>query len=117
MTEVDILASTYSDSMNVYRYEEKENPFSHITDMGEVLKHSNILCELDYGQSGISYALAGETDGLNSDYTVFCRPEIDVIEGDKLVITHLGREYTCTAGLPFKWSSHLEIPVTMKKRV
>ena len=27
-----------------------------------------------------------------------------------LSITHLGRNYECIAGIPFKWPSHLEIP-------
>lgn len=117
MTESEILATTYHDSMNIIRHEEVENPVSHLTEMKETTKYSNVLCELDYGQSGTSYFLSGETDGLNSDYTVFCRPEIDVLEGDKLVITHLGITYECIAGIPFKWPSHLEIPVTMKKRV
>ena len=55
--------------------------------------------------------------GLVTSYTVFTRPEIDVFEGDRLKVKHLGRVYDCTAGLPFKFPSHLEIPVTLKERV
>lgn len=110
MRESDILASTYHDRMDIIRHVEVEDD-SHLTTMEPQTIKSNVLCELDKATTGYHY------NEIVIDYTVYTRPEEDVIEGDKLVITHLGRVYDCVAGIPFKWASHLEIPVTLKERV
>lgn len=113
MRESDILASTYNDLMNVIRYEEVEDE-SHLSEMKEVVKYLDVACELD--KESTAY-LTGDIASVVADYTIFTRPNIDVLEGDKLIITHLGRTYEGEAGLPFKYPSHLEVPVSIKERV
>lgn len=114
MKESEILATTYHDTMDVMRSIDIEDPVSHLTESKEQTIQTGILCELDKESEGY---LGDGVAGLVTSYTVFTRPEVDVIEGDRLKVKHLGRIYDCTAGMPFKFPSHLEIPVTLKERV
>ena len=110
MRESDILASTYHDRMDIIRHIEVEDSDSHLTTMQKKTIKSNVACELDKANTGY------HDETLVIDYIVYTRPEVDVVEGDMLSIIHLGRSYECVAGIPFKWTSHLEIPVTLKER-
>lgn len=114
MKESEILATTYHDIMDVIRSEDVEDHVSHLTESQDTTIHTGILCELDKESEAF---LGDGVAGLVTSYTVFTRPEIDVFEGDRLKVKHLGRVYDCIAGLPFKFPSHLEIPVTLKERV
>ena len=116
MSDADIIATLYFDSMDIYRKEKVKDPNTGVTTMQEVLKYSNIQCSLDKGsetttagETGISYIL--------SSYKLFCRPTVDIMAGDKLIITYNGRTEEVEAGEPYPYKSHQEIPVTKKERV
>lgn len=111
MRESDILASTYHDRMDIIRHVEVEDSDSHLTTMQKKTIKSNVACELDKASTGY------HDETLVIDYIVYTRPEEDIVEGDMLSVTHLGRSYECAAGIPFKWPSHLEIPVSLKERL
>lgn len=113
MRESEILASTYHDRMDVYRTVMSESS-EHLSETTDKKIGVNVLCELDKGSESL---LEGDVQGVSTSYTVFTQPDVDVLEGDKLIISHLGRVYECVAGMPFKFSSHLDIPVTLKERI
>lgn len=46
---------------------------------------------------------------------VFVGPEIDVMANDVLTVTHEGQVYVLRAGLPFRYPTHQEIPVTLEE--
>ena len=116
MSDADIIATLYFDSMNIYRKEKVKDPNTGVTTMQEVLKYSNLQCALDKGSET---TIAGETGTalISAAYKLFCRPTVDIQVGDKLIITYNGRTEEFEAGDPYPYKSHQEIPVTKKERV
>ena len=112
MSIADILARTYTDRCDIYRYESVVE--GGITHHREVLKHSNVLCALSQG------SLAQRTDENGVAYTqasskVFFTPDVDVAEGDILLITRDGSAIvrTYVAGEVFPYAgSHIEVKVS-----
>ena len=49
------------------------------------------------------------------DYTLFVRPEVEILPGDLLEVRQQGRIIKGLAGRAFFYSSHNEIPVTLAK--
>ena len=89
MSDADIIATLYFDSMDIYRKEKVKDPNTGVTTMQEVLKYSNLQCALDKGSE---VTTAGETGTayISAAYKLFCRPTVDIKVGDKLVITYNG---------------------------
>lgn len=44
---------------------------------------------------------------------VFAAPDVDVMANDEITVTHEGQVYVLRAGLPFRYPTHQEIPVTL----
>ena len=116
MSDADIIATLYFDSMDIYRKEKVKDPNTGVTTMQEVLKYSNLQCSLDKkdevqtgGEIGTAY--------ISAAYKLFCRPTVDIKVGDKLVITYNGRTEKFEAGEPYPYKSHIETPLTKKERV
>ena len=116
MSDADIIATLYFDSMDIYRKEKIKNYNTGVTTMQEVLKYSNLQCALDKkdevqtgGEIGTAY--------ISAAYKLFCRPEVDIQTGDKLVITYNGRTEEFESGEPYPYKSHQEVPVIKKERV
>lgn len=116
MSDADIIATLYFDSMDIYRKEKVKDHNTGVTTMQEVLKYSNLRCALDKGSET---TIAGEmgTASISSAYKLFCGPTVDIKVGDKLIITYNGRTEEFEAGDPYPYKSHIEIPVTKKERV
>ena len=116
MSDADIIATLYFDSMDIYRKEKVKDPNTGISTMKEILKYSNINCCLDKGNET---TITGETGtaSIISPYKLFCRPTVDIKAGDKLIITYNGRTETFEAGEPYSYISHIETPVTKKERI
>lgn len=113
--ESDILASTYFDSMDVVRSVDITSERHHLIDMRDKVIARDVPCELD--KESEAFLNNSDVVGVVASYTIFCRPNVDVKEGDKLIVNHLDRIYDCVAGVPFNFRSHLEIPVSLKERV
>ena len=116
MSDADIIAALYFDSMDIYRKEKVKDPNTGVTTMQEVLKYSNLQWSLDKkdevqtaGETGTAY--------ISAAYKLFCRPTVDIKTGDKLVITYNGITGEFEAGAPYPYKSHLQTPVTKKERV
>lgn len=111
MNNADILAQTYLDTCDIYKYEKTE--VNGITRFAEVLKYSGIKCALS--RKSLAKAAENNTTEISSNSIVFFMPDVDVQEGDKLVITQQGaiksKEYK--AGETFSYyDSHIEVMVT-----
>jgi len=103
-----ILAKLHKDRMTISRYEEVE--VNGITRMQDVEKYIDVPCRLSKEKlSGIGNENAPV---LSIAHKVFTGPNVDVLEGDKLILTQkCGRTYTFKAGETFPYSSHIEIDV------
>ena len=116
MSDADIIATLYFDSMDIYRKEKVKNLNTGVTTMQEVLKYSNLQCSLDKKDEVQTSGEIG-TAFISSAYKLFCRPTVDIQVGDKLVITYNGRTEEFEAGEPYPYKSHQEVPVIKKERV
>lgn len=116
MSDADIIATLYFDSMDIYRKEKVKDPNIGVTTMQEVLKYSNIQCSLDKGSETTTAGEMG-TAYISAAYKLFCRPTVDIMAGDKLIITYNGRTEEFEAGEPYPYKSHIETPLTKKERV
>lgn len=111
MNIADALAKTYNDSCDIYRFENAK--VNGITKNKRVLLYSGISCALS--KDSLSKIVKKDVAEINTAQTLFTQPEIDILEGDILIITQHGsatpREYT--AGEIFLYSgSHQEIKVS-----
>ena len=115
MTEADILAETYWDSVTVYR------PFKDVLPSGEsVFKsgrngkviYQDVPCALS-SHSGGTISQSPSTATADTTYSLFTRPEVDILENDYLLISHLGKMVVLLAGAAERHSSHNNIPVRL----
>lgn len=113
MSDADVIASLYFDTMDIYRKVKLVNEYG-VTELRETLIASNISCSLDKKDDVIAN---GEVANIVAAYKVFCRPTINISTGDKLIITYNGLTDTFEAGEPYPYQSHLEIPVTKEVRI
>ena len=116
MSDADIIATLYFDSMDIYRKEKVKDPNTGVTTMQEVLKYSNLQCALDKKDEVTTAGEVG-TAYISAAYKLFCRPTVDIKVGDKLVVTYNGRTEEFEAGDPYPYKSHQEVPVIKKERV
>lgn len=117
MTEADILAMTYGDTCAVYRPGKQKQP------NGETVFHKGTAGRPVY--EGIPCALSRPSGGklqqgqitasVDTDYSLFVRPEVDIQAGDTVVVRRLGREYVTVAGLAQTHPSHNNIPLKLAK--
>ena len=117
MTEADILALTYEDTVTVYR------PFKDRLPNGETVFHRTAEGRKVY--ESISCALSTPTGGtLNRElpagsvptqYSLFVRPEIEIEPNDYLEIKQRGRLTKAMAGLAERQPSHTQVPLVLEQ--
>lgn len=115
MNNADILSQTYFDTCDIYRYEETVT--QGITRNAEVLKYSGVKCALSQGALG--KASGSPATEISASSKVFFTPDIDVKEGDKLMITQQGASYAkeYKAGEVFSYyGSHTEARVSRSNK-
>ena len=113
MTEADILAGTYDDLCSVYR------PCKSLKNDGETeqerqLVYADLPCSLSR-PSGGKRQREQPVAKAGVDYTLFVRPEVEILPGDLLEVRQQGRTIRGVAGRAFFYPSHNEIPVTLVK--
>lgn len=117
MTEADILAMTYEDTVTVYR------PFKDTLPGGEsVFKkgldgkvvYENVECALSTHTGG-KLQQSKSTAKTETTFCLFTRPEVDIQANDFLLVIHLGKEIRAVAGFPETMKSHNNIPVRLEK--
>ncbi len=116
MKYADVLAQTYFDTCSIYRYEPVV--VNGVTRSTAVLKYSDIACSLSQGS--LVKATGENAAEISANSKVFCRPEVDLKEGDKLVILQQGSQYPkeYKAGEIFMYAnSHLEARVTRTDKI
>ena len=119
MSEADILALTYEDTVTVYRpvkdCHEGESRFRSGSD-GDIV-YENIACALSTHAGG-KLEQSRSTARTAVTYSLFVRPEIDIQPNDYLVILQQGRKkVTAKAGHPDCKLSHNNIPLVLESEV
>lgn len=119
MNEADILAMTYEDLCTVKRMEDVEDPETNVTSQKYVSVYEEVQCALSQtglGQAG-RLAVVEDADMLNvtiSEYSLFTRPNIQIVKGDKILVKQKasGKSFTLYTKEPFYYSSHCEVNLT-----
>jgi len=105
---MSVLERLWKDRMDIYRWTEKVE--GGITKQEKVLKYENVKCHYSKGQ-----LVDTGDDGvptLITSHTLFCGPDVDLQEGDEVVVTQRnGKQVTLTVGEGFPYSSHQEFSV------
>lgn len=117
MTEADILAATYEDTVTVYRAFKDTLPGGESifkSGLEGNLVYKNVECALST-HSGGKLQQSKSTAKADTEFCLFTRPEIDIQPNDFLVIMHLGKEIETVAGFPECMKSHNNIPVRLDK--
>lgn len=82
----------------------------------EELIAENVPCKLSQSQT---HALTAEKEARALDVHIalwlYCAPDVDIREADKLVVTHMGQTFTLYAAHPFHYPTHQEIAVRREK--
>lgn len=117
MSEADILALTYEDTVTAYRALKEalpngESVFRAGTEGRVVCREE--ACALSTHTGG-KLRQSPSTAETETEFRLFTRPETDIQPNDFLVIRHLGREVRAVAGLPDRQQSHNNIPVRLEK--
>lgn len=114
MTEADILAMTYEDTVTVYR------PYKDTLPNGESIFRSGSDGKKVYeGSCAVSTHTGGKlersrsTAKADTSYCLFTRPEADIQPNDFLVIRRLGKRIEAVAGFPEQHPSHNNIPIRL----
>lgn len=114
INEADILATTYEDVMDIYRVVLIEDEETGVSSRGLKEMSKGVRCALSKSTLPV---IDNSMGGATVDYTVFCRPDVDVKEGDKIVLTRFGKVYELYVGYVMDYVSHKELPVRRKERI
>lgn len=104
---MSVLQRLWKDRMDIYRWVDVvEGGF---TKQKKELQCEDVKCHYSKGQ------LVNTGDGvptLVTSHTLFCGPDVDLREGDEVVVTQRnGKQVTLTVGEGFPYSSHQEYSV------
>lgn len=90
------LQALYTDTADVYRVDEESGT------IGFQLLHSGIPCHLSLNTKPV--LIQGEQLAqAQSQYTLYCAPETDIQEGDRLKVTHKGETAAYDVGAVFTY--------------
>ncbi|EJO5347144.1 hypothetical protein NRP93_001217 [Clostridium botulinum] len=115
MNEVEILEMTYFDKATISG-KIKCKKSNGATTFKDGPKAKDIKCSISKKELPVGEQ-TDITNNLSYKVVMFCNPKTDILAGDKVkVILESGIEKTYTAGEPFYYSSHLEVPLVIRKR-
>ena len=105
---MSVLQRLWKDRMDIYRW--VEETVGGFTKQKKELLYEGVKCHyskgqlVDTGESGVPT--------LVTSHTLFCGPDVDLREGDEVVVTQRnGKQVTLTVGEGFPYSTHQEFSV------
>lgn len=110
------IASTYFHTMDVSRLSDTEDEFGR-TKQGYVLVDTlqNINCGYSQSSRGMNTIRTESVNIIEYNPKIFCNPTLDIKTGDRISVKYHTRDMgEFTAGEPYIYDSHQEIPL-MKK--
>ncbi len=102
------LKRLWKDKMDIYRWVEVVE--NGITKSKEQLMYSNVRCH--YSKGSLTDTGVNEVPSLINSHKLFCGLDVDLQEGDKIIVTQRnGKQVTLTVGEGFPYSTHQEFSV------
>lgn len=111
MSEADVLAATYDDLCDVYRTGLVKLKSGETRPMENQQIYSGVPCALARPSGGKAKQAPGVMQAT-AEYSLFIRPEIDIMKGDRVVVTRLGRTEEYIAGQAAHEPSHNNVPLS-----
>lgn len=109
---MEAIEATYFDKCDVWRMDNVKQPNGAVKQQRTQI-HADVKCALSIGTRP---ALNTVTDGMyksnelinqvQTQDKLYLNPSFVIEQGDELIISHMGREITAQAGLPFIYDSH-----------
>jgi len=113
MDEIEILAETYHDKMDISRHTTIKKPNGATSSKFGVV-YADIPCAISRAQNGAIYEEA-TSNSTSYNMTLFARPDVDIVIGDTLTITRFNSKVSeFIAGEPMYYESHIEVPIARK---
>lgn len=111
--EIEILAETYRDKVDISRYTTIKKPNGATSsDFGVV--YTDVPCAISKAQNGAVYEEA-TNNSTSYGMTLFAKPDVDIAIGDTLTVTRFnGKASEFIAGEPMYYESHIEVPIARK---
>lgn len=119
MTEADILATTYEDTVTVYRAYKDTLPSGESVfkfGLDGLVVYKDVGCALSTHTGG-DLQQSKSTAKTDTTFRLFTRPEVDIQANDFLVVMHLGKRIEAVAGFPECMKSHNNIPIKLGKEL
>ena len=112
MTEKDIIATTYYDTMDIYRKTDIKDPVTKINKQDYVKIQTALKCALSKKKLSILKIIDNKNDSIYES-RIFLDPGVQVLKGDKMELTIgvNGEIRIFYAGEPMVYISHREVPV------
>lgn len=116
MIDAEILELTYFDKATISG-KVKYKKSNGATAFKDGVKAENIKCAISKKDLSVGEQI-DTTNNLIYKEVMFCNPKTDIIAGDNVVVTlECGIKKSYVAGEPFYYSSHLEVPLVVRKKV
>lgn len=116
MNEQQIIESTYFDNCTIKRDRRIENEYGESTLQSNVTIYDNVKCA--FSKSSMTNTVQTEEGNTISYNTVlFLNPSHILKEGDKAIVSSMGREYTLVIGQSKAYPSHQEAIAMMDGEV
>lgn len=114
MTDVEALEMTYLDLATVERLEKVKDEKTGVTNTIKNKIYENVKCAVSKSDNQLM-----TTDGvgkLSFSHKLFISPNYEILEGDIVTITSMGKISIYLASKPFYYSSHSETLLSYKER-
>ena len=110
---MSVLQRLWKDRMDIYRYEEYEE--DGFTKMRKEKIYENVKCHYSKGRL---VDIGEEVPTLVNSHTLFCGSDVDLQEGDRVVVTQRnGKQISLSVGEGFSYSTHQEFSVKRDDKV
>lgn len=106
---------TYYDTCSIKRKIYTTDPDTGVSESTFKMIAENVKCAVSKGDMPLLDEKGIQT--YSAGHTLFTMPETDIKEGDFIVANVQGQEMTFQASRPFKYVSHLEVPILFREIV
>lgn len=116
MNDIELLEATYFDSCTVKRLQKIKNPNTGITETVEKIIYEDVKCAISKNDN----QTISEVDGvgkLSYTHKLFLSPNYEILEGDTILVTSIGKIFSYLASKSYFYPSHSETILTFKDRV
>lgn len=115
MTDVEILEMTFNDTCTVERSVKEKDPNTGVTVTVNKVIYQNIKCAISKNDNQVVNT-TNDVSTLVYNHKLFTSPSYEILEGDTVKVSSMGKISIYLASKGFLYPSHSETIVTYKGR-